>query len=151
HLAEYLRLFLAELRKALGKSVEIGVRSSGPDKFALRGKEWVADGLIDTIVDGHWYSGNGPRPTIDATVEAAGERGKALAVAETYDVDPKMGWAKRPGDLSAEAIAALAAHYGGRGVARFGLYESTVFTWYPDLRRAVREAGWNYDPARRDG
>ena len=36
----------------------------------------------------------------------------------------------------------------GRGVARFGLYESTVFTWYPELRRAVREAGWNYDPAK---
>jgi hypothetical protein len=149
-LSEYLRLFLVDLRKAVGKDVEIAVRSSGPDKYALRGKEWVAEGLIDTIIDGNWYSGNGPRPTIDATVRAAAGRGKAMAIAETWDVDPKKGWGKRPGDLSAEAILALAKHYSGRGVAHFGLYESTVFTWYPDLRRAVREAGWDYDPGKRE-
>src|SRR3954454_15316085 len=111
HLSDYLRLFLVDLRKAVGKEIEIGVRSSGPDKYALRGKEWIADGLIDTILDGHWYSGNGPRPTIDATVKAAGERGKAMAVAESYNVDPKNSWAKREGSLSPDAIAALAAQY----------------------------------------
>ena len=62
------------------------------------------------------------------------------------DVDPKKGWKRREGILSEEAILALARHYSGRGVARFGLYESTVFTWYPELRWAVREAGWIYDP-----
>jgi hypothetical protein len=149
HLAGYFRQFLVELRKEIGKDIEISVRSSGPDKYALRGKEWIAEGLIDTIVDGHWYSGNGPRPTIEQTVAAVGQRGKAFAIAETFDVDPKKSWQRRPGSLSTEAIAALAQQYSGRGVARFGLYESTVFTWYPDLRRAVRAAGWQYDPSKR--
>src|SRR5207245_9875759 len=123
----------------------------GPNKYALQGKKWIEEGLIDAIIDGNWYSGNGPRPTIDATVEAAGRRGKAYAIAETFDVDPKRGWGKRKGILSAEAIAALAKHYSGRGVAGFGIYESTMFTWYPDLRRAIRAAGWKYDPGKRSG
>src|SRR5262249_35291872 len=122
HLAGYLRLFLIDLRKAIGKEIEISVRSSGPDKYALQGKKWIAEGLIDAIVDGHWYSGNGPRPTIAASVAAAGKRGKAYAIAETFDVDPKHGWAKRKGILSAEAIAALAKEYSGQGVAGFGIY-----------------------------
>jgi hypothetical protein len=146
HLGQYLRLFLVDLRKAVGKDVEIAVRSSGPQKYALRGREWVAEGLIDTIIDGNWYSGNGPRPTIDETVQAVAPRGRALAIAETLDVDPKKGWGRRPGWLAPDAIDALAGAYSGRGVASFGLYESTLFTYYPDLRRAIREAGWNYDP-----
>jgi hypothetical protein len=149
HLAQYFRQFLVELRREIGKDIEISVRSSGPSKYALRGKEWIAEGLINAVVDGHWYSGNGPRPTIDETVAAAGKHGKAMAVAETFDVDPKKGWARRPGDLSAEAILALARQYSGRGVASFGLYESTVFTWYPELRLAVRQAGWEYDPGKK--
>jgi hypothetical protein len=147
-ISEYLRLFLVELRKEVGKEVEIAVRSSGPSKYALRGKQWIEDGLIDTIIDGNWYSGNGPRPTIDETVAAVGKRGRAFAIAESYDVDPKNGWKKRNGDLSADAILALTKNYSGRGAAHFGLYESTVFTWHPELRRAVREAGWAFDPSR---
>jgi hypothetical protein len=146
HLSEYFRLFLVDLRKALGKDIEIAVRCSGPNQFSLRGKEWIAAGLINTIIDGNWYSGNGPRPTIAATVEAAGTRGQAFAIAESSDVDPKQGWRKRDGDLSAEAILALSQHYSGKGVASFGLYESTIFTYYPELRRAIRAAGWSYDP-----
>src|SRR5262245_5195275 len=118
HLSEYLRLFLVDLRKEIGKDIEIAVRSSGPSKYALRGKEWIAEGLINTIIDGNWYSGNGPRPTIDATVAAAGKRGQACAIAETLDVDPKKNWGRRDGILSGEAILALARHYSGRGVAR---------------------------------
>jgi hypothetical protein len=156
HLSKYLRQFLVELRQAVGKDIEISVRSSGPEKYALRGKEWIAEGLIDTIVDGNWYSGNGPRPTIEATVEAAAARsdklpslssvgaGKAFAVAESSDVDPNKSWQRREGTLSPEAITALSKQYSGRGVARFGLYESTLFTWQPDHRRAVRAAGWNF-------
>jgi hypothetical protein len=125
------------------------VRCSGPDKFSLRGKEWIEEGLINTIVDGHWYSGNGPRPTIDATVAAAGRRGRAFAAAETSDVDPRSKWTEREGPLSEEAILALAKEYSGRGVARFGVYESTLFTYYPELRRAIRAAGWSYDPDKR--
>jgi hypothetical protein len=150
HLSQYLRLFLVELRKEVGPDIEISVRSSGPDKFALRGKEWMAGGLIDTIIDGNWYSGNGPRATIDATVDAASRSGakpgKAFAIAESSDVDPQKAWQRREGVLSPEAIGALARHYSGRGVARFGLYESTYFTWYPDHRRAIRAAGWSYEP-----
>jgi hypothetical protein len=148
HLSEYLRLFLVDLRKEIGKDIEISMRCSGPSKYALRGKEWVAEGLINTIVDGNWYSGNGPRPTIDETVKACGEKGKAMAIAEPSDVDPDKGWARRPGDLSAESLLALGKAYSGRGVARFGVYESTIFTYYPDLRRAVRQAGWEFDPKR---
>ena len=47
-----IRLFLVELRKETGDDIEISVRRSGPSKYALRGKEWIAAGLIDTIVDG---------------------------------------------------------------------------------------------------
>jgi hypothetical protein len=145
HLSEYFRLFLVALRKEIGKDIEISVRCSGPSNYALRGKEWVEQGLINTIVDGHWYSGNGPRPTIDATVEAVGTKGKALAAAEIDDVDPR-NWSRRKGPLSPEAITALSQAYSGRGVANFGLYESTLFTWYPDARRAIRQAGWDYEP-----
>jgi hypothetical protein len=158
HLSQYLRLFLVDLRKAVGPKVEIGVRCSGPDRFALRGKEWVAEGLIDTIIDGNWYSGNGPRPTIDATAAAAAAArqakegdlpGRAFAIAEPSDVDPKKSWARREGMLTPESLQALARHYHGRGVARFGVYESTMFTWFPEVRRAVREAGWTYEPAKK--
>lgn len=146
HLSEYLRLFLVELRQAIGNEVEISVRCSGPNNYALRGREWIEAGLINTIVDGHWYSGNGPRPTIDATVAAVGARGKAQAAAEINDVDPQNNWQPRKGILSPDAIKALAAAYSGRGVDSFGLYESTAHTWYPDARRAIRAAGWKYDP-----
>jgi hypothetical protein len=144
HLSQYLRQFLVDLRKAIGKDLEISVRSSGPDKYALRGKEWIEEGLIDSLIDGQWYSGNGPRPTIAATVAAASKRGHAYAIIEPWDVDPKKGWTKRPGTLSPEALAALAAHYRGKGLSGIGLYESTVFTYVPDLRRAVRAAGWSF-------
>ena len=146
HHSEYFRQFLVELRKEIGDEIEISVRCSGSKKYALRGKLWIAAGLIDTIVDGNWYSGNGPRPTIDETVDAVGTRGQAMAVAEASDVDPKDNWKRREGYLSAEAINALSEQYSGRGVASFGLYESSVFTWRPDIRRAVRAAGWKYDP-----
>jgi hypothetical protein len=143
HLSGYFRLFLEELRRTIGSEIEISVRCSGPNNFALRGKEWIDAGLINTIVDGHWYSGNGPRPTIDETVAAVGIRGKAMAAAEVSEVDPKQNW--RPikgGILSPSSIEALAKAYSGRGVAAFGLYESTIHTWDPDTRRAIRAAGW---------
>ena len=76
---------------------------------------------------------------------------EALAVAEPNDVDPRKNWAKREGYLQADAIQALAQAYSGRGVAGFGIYESTVFTWYPDLRRAIRAAGWDYNPGKSGG
>jgi hypothetical protein len=147
HLSSYFRLFLEELRKAIGSEIDISVRSSGPNGFALRGKEWIEAGLINTIVDGHWYSGNGPRPTIDETVAAVGTKGKAMAAAEVSEVDPKQSW--RPikgGILSPSSIEALAKAYSGRGVAAFGVYESTIHTWDPDTRRAIRASGWSYDP-----
>lgn len=150
HLSQYLELFLRDLRERLGKrtgpKIEISVRSSGPEKYSLRGKDWIASGLINTIVDGNWYSGNGPRPTIDATVAAAGTQGRAYAIAEPSDVDPKKGWQRRPGGLSSEAILALSKVYHEKGVHRFGVYESTEFTWYPDIRRTLRQAAWSDTP-----
>lgn len=146
HFSEYLHLFLVELRQAIGKDIEISVRCSGPNNYALRGKEWIEAGLIDTIIDGHWYSGNGPRTTIDATVAAVGTRGKAMAAAEMSAVDPNDKWRPRKGVLSPSAIEALAKAYSGRGVTSFGLYESTLHVWNPEARRAIRAAGWSYDP-----
>ena len=144
HLSSYFRLFLVDLRKAIGKDIEISVRSSGPDGFALRGKEWIDAGLIDTMIDGNWYSGNGPRPTIGATIQAAGKRGHAYAVIDPSDVDPKKGWNRRPGTLSPEALDAFSTFYSHKKLDGFGVYESTVFTYAPDLRRAIRSAGWQF-------
>src|SRR5205823_2100040 len=89
HLAGYLESFLVDLRREIGPKIEISVRSRGPEEFGLRGKKWIEAGLINTIVDGNYYSGNGPRPTIEATIAAAGTRGQALSVAESKDVDPQ--------------------------------------------------------------
>ncbi len=144
HLAGYLEAFLVDLRKEIGPKIEISVRSRGPEEFGLRGKQWIESGLINTIVDGNYYSGNGPRPTIEATIAAAGARGHAMAVAESNDVDPQNKWKVREGTLSSEAITALAKQYSEKGADSFGLYESTYFTWRPDARRTIREAGWNY-------
>src|SRR5262245_39938047 len=44
---------------------------------------------------------------------------------------------------------ALARHYHGRGVARFEVYELTMFTWFPEVRRAIRAAGWAYEPGKK--
>ena len=65
---------------------------------------------------------------------------------EPTDVDPQANWRPLKGHLSPAAIEALAKAYSGRGVAAFGLYESTIHTWNPETRRAIRAAGWNYDP-----
>jgi hypothetical protein len=148
HLSEYFRLFLVEMREAIGPEIEISVRCSGPNNYALKGKEWIEAGLINTIVDGHWYSGNGIRPTIEATIAAVGTKGRAMAAAEINNVDPGQNYKPLPGVLSPAAIQALANGYSGRGVASFGLYESTLHTWAPDVRRAIRAAGWNYDPSK---
>ena len=149
HLSGYLEAFLVDLRREIGPKIEISVRSRGPEEFGLRGKKWIESGLINTIVDGNYYSGNGPRPTIEATIAAAGARGKAFAVAESKDVDPQNKWKEREGALSTEAITALAKHYSEKGADGFGIYESTLFTWCPDVRRAIREAGWNYSISHR--
>jgi hypothetical protein len=146
HLSEYFRLFLVELRQAIGDKIEISVRCSGPDAFSLKGKEFIEAGLINTIVDGQWYSGNGPRPTIDQTVAAVGTRGRAEAAADMADVDPEQKWKSRKGVLSPDSILALTKAYSGRGVASFGLYESTVHAWSPENRHAIRKAGWLFDP-----
>ncbi|WP_395749208.1 hypothetical protein [Prosthecobacter sp.] len=150
HFSDYLRLFLVELRAAIGNDIEISVRCSGPDNFGLRGSEFIEAGLVNTIIDGHWYSGNAPRPTMDATVAAVGTRGRAMAAAEiSIDVDPANQWKATKALLSPTSITALANAYSGRGVTSFGLYESTMHVWRPDARRAIRAAGWSYDPGKK--
>lgn len=137
---DFLELFLKELREAVGPKLEIGVRSRGPDAFGLRGKAWIESGLIQTIMDGNWYSGYGPRSTIDATVAAAGTKGHAFAIAESCDFDIKT-FSRKTGTLQPEGILFLARHYRAKK-AGFGLYESTEFMWHPEQRRAIRQAGW---------
>ena len=143
-------IFITELRHEIGSKIELSVRSRGPEEFGLRGKKWIASGLINAIVDGNYYSGNGPRPTIEETIAAAGKRGWAFAVAEAADADPNAKWKEREGSLSAEAITALAKHYSEKGADGFGIYESTLFTLRPDVRRAIRAAGWNFPPRKRE-
>ncbi len=147
HQADLLELFLRDVRKELGPKIEIGVRSRGPDAFGLRGKAMIDGGLVNTIIDGNWYSGNRPRSTIDATIAACGDNGRALAVAEFENIDPTT-YARKPGTFDAEAIAAFARHYIQKKVHRFGLYESTIFVWRPELRRAIRKAGWDFHAAK---
>ena len=151
HLSQYLELFLKALRKEIGDEIEISVRCSGPSNYALRGKEWIAAGLIDTIVDGNWQSGNVVRPTIGDTVQAVGARGKAFAVSEAFDFVPDERGRLQPENVTLRParIIELARRYSGRGVARFGLYESTVFTSDPEHRRAIRAAGWLFDPTKK--
>jgi hypothetical protein len=57
-------------------------------------------------------------------------------------VDPANNWATKKNSFSSASIIALSRAYSGRGVARFGLQESTVHVWYPDARRAICAAGW---------
>ena len=42
--------------------------------------------------------------------------------------------------FSAADILDYARVYREKGIGRFGLYESTIFLWYPDMRRAIWEA-----------
>jgi hypothetical protein len=46
--------------------------------------------------------------------------------------------------LSAESLAALTTHYSHKNLTGIGVYESTVFTYAPDVRRAVRAAAWGF-------
>ena len=146
HFSEYMRLFLVELRQAIGNDIDISVRTSGPNGFGLAGKKFIDAGLINTIVDGNWYSGNGPRPTIGATVEACGTKGHAYAVAETFDVEWQRQWQPIRAIRCRRKRSSRSPRYSGKGVERFGLYETTVFMRYPDLRRAIRQAAWEYEP-----
>jgi hypothetical protein len=123
------------------------VRSRGPDAFGLRGKAMIDAGLINTIIDGNWYSGNRPRPTIEAPRAACGDKGQALAVAEFENIDPTT-YARKPGTFDAEAILSFARHYSQKQAHGFGLYESNIFVWRPELRRAIRQAGWDYHAAK---
>jgi hypothetical protein len=148
HLSQYLHAFLVDVRKELGKEVQLIVRCAGPRNFAFRGKEWVAEGLVDGILDGNWYSGSGPRSTIGDTVTACGDRALPYAVIEPGDVDPTKNWTPRAGIARPDTLLAFARHYSGRGVAGFGLYSSGDFTWYPDIRRGLRAAAWVFEPGK---
>ena len=84
------------------------IRKIPPD--SVQGSSWDPDsimhypfeaGLINTIVDGHWYSGNGPRSTIDATV-AATDRPVTLKM--------RLGWDDRT--LNAPELARRMRHHG---------------------------------------
>jgi hypothetical protein len=146
HLADLFELFLRELRQEIGNDIEISVRSRGPDAFGLRGKEMVDAGLVDTIIDGNWYTRNILRP-IETTLAAVGDKGRAFAIAEFENVDPATQ-ARKSGTFDAEAILAYARHYSEKRVHQFGLYESNIFVWRPELRRAIRRAGWEFGPAK---
>ena len=147
HLSTYLRQFLVDLRKEIGNEIEVAIRCDGPDKFAFKGKEWIEEGLVDGIFNSG-SGGSTPRSSINASIAAVGNRGKVYVVASANsDVDPKDVSKNRPGLLSPNGLRTLARHYSGRGITGFGVYESSISLRYPDIRRAIRAAGWEYDPA----
>jgi hypothetical protein len=45
--------------------------------------------------------------------------------------------------LEAESIS-WAEIYRVKGAHRFGIYESNELVWYPEARRAIRRAGWDF-------
>lgn len=61
-------------------------------------------------------------------------------------VNPLKVTQPRKGYLSPESLAALARHYSGRGFSGMGVYESSISVRFPGMRRAIRAAGWAYEP-----
>lgn len=137
---EFFEAFLKELRQAVGPTVEISVRSRNADGFALDGEKFVKAGLVDTILDSSYGAGVAlPRPEIEKTLAAVGNKGRAFAVTEPFNVDPTT-WTKKPGGLDAPGLLALAKLYHEKKVHGFGVYESASFIFDPDRCRAVRQA-----------
>lgn len=146
HLSQYLRQFLVELRKEIGNEITIAIRCDGPDKFGFKGRKWIREGLINNIFNSG-SGGSSPRSSIHASLAAAGDRGRVFTVAgANSDVNPLKVTQPRKGYLSPEGLAALARHYSGRGISGMGIYESSISVRFPGMRRAIRAAGWAYEP-----
>jgi len=150
HLSGYLRQFLVDVRKEIGNEIQIAVRCDGPDKFAFKGQQWIEEGLVNAIFNSG-SGGSAPRSSITASLAAAGQRGAVYAVVHANsDVDPRRVSQARKGLLTPASLQALAGHYSGRGIRGVGIYESSISMRFPEMRRAIRAAGWEYDPDRND-
>ena len=146
HLSQYLRQFLVELRKEIGDEITISIRCDGPDKFGFKGRAWIREGLINNIFNSG-SGGSTPRSSIGASLAAAGDRGRVFSVAgANADVNPLKVTQARKGYLSSEGLKALVRHYSGRGISGVGIYESSISVRFPEIRRAIRAAGWTYAP-----
>jgi hypothetical protein len=137
HHSEYVKLFLRDLRAAL-PGIEISARIRNMNEFGLDASAWVREGLVDTIVEGNWYTPNRPRDVEKGVLSVTGGTPvRAYVVAETSDWNTPVATRRW---FSAEEILEHARVYRSKGIGRFGLYESTIFLWYPELRRAIWEA-----------
>jgi hypothetical protein len=138
HHSGYILAFMRDLRKAL-PGLEISARIRNMNEFGLDAAAWVREGLVDTIVEGNWNSTNQPRDVERGVLAVtSGTSTKPYVIAETSDWGeplPTRTW------FSADDIVRYARIYRDKGIARFGLYESTIFLWYPHVRRAIWEAG----------
>ena len=151
HLSQYLRQFLVDLRKEIGTKITIAIRCDGPDKFGFKGQVWIREGLVNDIFNSG-SGGSTPRSSIHASIQAAGDRGRVFSVAQANsDVDPQKVTQPRKGYLSPDSLSALARHYSGRGISGMGIYESSISVRFPRIRRAIRAAGWAFDPGRKNG
>lgn len=137
---EFFEDFLKELRAAVGPKIEISVRARTGTSLALDGPKFVADGLVDTILDsGYLDTAAAPRSKIQQTLAAVGTKGRAFAVAAPFNADP-VTWKGKPGGLEAPGLLALAKLYREQKVHGFGVYESVSFLFDPDRARAIRQA-----------
>jgi hypothetical protein len=138
HHSSYIVSFLRDMRQAL-PGIEISARIRNMREFGLDAPTWVREGLVDTIVEGNWNSSNRPRLVEQGVLAVTqGTPVKSYVIAETSDWAepvPTRTW------LSADEIVAYSRIYRDKGVNRFGLYESTMFLWYPHARRAIWKAG----------
>ena len=139
HHSGYINRFLREVRKAL-PGIEISARIRNMNEFGLDAAAWVREGLVDTIIEGNWYTPNRPRDVEKGVLAVTrGTPVRAYVVAETET----PGWTtpvEQRRWFSAADILDYARVYREKGIGRFGLYESTIFLWYPDMRRAIWEA-----------
>jgi hypothetical protein len=138
HHSRYILLFLRDLRRSV-PGLELTARIRNMNEFGLDAAAWIREGLVDSIMEGNWYSGNEPRDVergVLSITRGTGVKGYVIAESDDWLIPAET----RP-LLSAEQIVSYARGYRRTGIDRFGLYESTIFLWYPHVRRAIWEAG----------
>jgi len=142
HLSQYLKLFLVELRREVGNDMDIRFRllRTRAD-YALRGRNGCR-GAPDTIKRRNWYSGNAPVRPSTATVDAAGSVAMPWPSPIEATSDRKKAGAPYPALFSAERQHACPTYSAeGRTLSD---YETTLFTWQPEMRQPFGLAGLDF-------